>query len=110
MKAAREHPSTSRYALKPHTLYCLFGLLSVTGMRLTEALNLKFEDIDWKNGVLTIAQGEVPEVTLDPVTQISAPGAAKLYQASESVLCRAALETPSKSSLRFNAWNTLSKH
>ena len=35
MDAARQHPSTPRYALKPHTLYCLFGLLSVTGMRLT---------------------------------------------------------------------------
>jgi integrase len=43
LNAAREHPSTARYALKPHTLYCLFGLLSVTGMRLTEALSLRFE-------------------------------------------------------------------
>jgi integrase/recombinase XerD len=40
LNAAREHPSIPRYALKPHTLYCLFGYLSVTGMRLTEALNL----------------------------------------------------------------------
>jgi integrase len=38
LDAARRHPSIPRYALKPHTLYCLFGLLSVTGMRLTEAL------------------------------------------------------------------------
>jgi integrase/recombinase XerD len=38
LDAARRHPSIRRYALKPHTLYCLFGLLSVTGMRLTEAL------------------------------------------------------------------------
>ena len=50
LDAARAHPSTPRYALKPHTLYCLFGLLSVTGMRLTEALNLKREDIDWGRG------------------------------------------------------------
>jgi len=32
LDAARQHPSTPHYALKPHTLYCLFGLLSVTGM------------------------------------------------------------------------------
>jgi integrase/recombinase XerD len=58
LNAAREHPSTPRYALKPHTLYCLFGLLSVTGMRLTEALNLRVEDIDWENGVLTIGRAK----------------------------------------------------
>src|SRR4029077_16319477 len=38
LEAAGQHPSPPRYAFKPHTLYCLFGLLSVTGMRLTEAL------------------------------------------------------------------------
>ena len=59
LDAARQHPSTRRYALKPHTLYCLFGLLSVTGMRLTEALNLRFEDIDWAHGVLTIGRCSV---------------------------------------------------
>jgi integrase/recombinase XerD len=67
LKAAREHPSTPRYALKPHTLYCLFGLLSVTGMRLTEALNLKFEDIDWKNGVLTIGRAKFQKSRLVPL-------------------------------------------
>src|SRR5271166_19003 len=109
LDAARRHPSTPRYALKPHTLYCLFGLLSVTGMRLTEALSLRFEDIDWAHGVLTIGPGEVPEITLSSVTQISAPGAANLYRASESVLRRAILETPSKSSLCFDPWRGLNE-
>lgn len=67
LKAAREHPSTPRYALKPHTLYCLFGLLCVTGMRLTEALNLKFEDIDWENGVLTIGRAKFQKSRLVPL-------------------------------------------
>ena len=58
LAAAREHPSTPRYALKPHTLQCLLGLLSVTGMRLTEALNLKPEDIDWVHGVLRIGRAK----------------------------------------------------
>ncbi|HZC35257.1 MAG TPA: tyrosine-type recombinase/integrase [Chthoniobacterales bacterium] len=67
LNAAREHLSTPRYALKPHTLYCLFGLLSVTGMRLTEALNLRFEDIDWENGVLTIGRAKFQKSRLIPL-------------------------------------------
>src|SRR5271157_3352938 len=65
--AARQHPSTPRYALKPHTLYCLFGLLSVTGMRLTEALSLRFEDIDWAHGVLTIGRAKFQKSRLVPL-------------------------------------------
>jgi integrase len=69
LEAARQHPSTARYALKPHTLYCLFGLLSVTGMRLTEALNLRFEDIDWVHGVLTIGRAKFQKSRLVPLHQ-----------------------------------------
>lgn len=67
LDAARQHPSTTRYALKPHTLYCLFGLLSVTGMRLTEALNLKPEDIDWTQGVLTVGRAKFQKSRLVPL-------------------------------------------
>jgi integrase/recombinase XerD len=67
LDAARRHPSTPRYALKPHTLYCLFGLLSVTGMRLTEALSLRFEDIDWAHGVLTIGRAKFQKSRLVPL-------------------------------------------
>lgn len=41
-------------ALLPWTYYCLFGLLSVTGLRFGEARNLKLEDVDLKAGVLTV--------------------------------------------------------
>jgi integrase len=44
-------PSTS---LRPWVFYCLIGLLSVTGMRLSEALNLELSDVDLKQAVLTI--------------------------------------------------------
>jgi integrase/recombinase XerD len=43
-----------RGALRPWTYYCLFGLLSVSGMRLGEARNLKLQDVDLAAGVLTI--------------------------------------------------------
>lgn len=40
--------------LQPWTYYCLFGLLSVTGMRLGEVRALQLEDVDLAAGVLTI--------------------------------------------------------
>ncbi|MFP3681573.1 tyrosine-type recombinase/integrase, partial [Pseudomonas sp. SIMBA_041] len=43
-----------RGALRPRAFYCLFGLLSVSGMRLSEALNLELRDVDLAEGVLTI--------------------------------------------------------
>ena len=43
-----------RGALRPMAFYCLFGLLSVSGMRLSEALNLELRDVDLAEGVLTI--------------------------------------------------------
>jgi integrase len=67
LDAARQHPTTPQYTLKPHTLHCLFGLLSVTGMRLTEALTLKSEDIDWAQGVLTIGRAKFQKSRLVPL-------------------------------------------
>jgi len=41
-------------ALRRWTYHCLFGLIVVTGMRLSEAISLKCEDVDLDAGVLTI--------------------------------------------------------
>ena len=43
-----------RAELRPWTYYCLFGLLSVSGLRLGEARNLELQDVDLKAAVLTI--------------------------------------------------------
>ena len=40
--------------LKGHKYRCLLGLLSVSGLRVSEALNLKLDDVDLHEGVLTI--------------------------------------------------------
>jgi integrase len=45
-------------ALLPWVYYCLFGLLSVSGLRLGEARNLELKDIDLKAGVMTIRGGK----------------------------------------------------
>ncbi len=58
--------------LKPRMYYCLFGLLAVTGMRISEALNLQPADIDWAEGVLTIRStkfGKSRLIPLHPSTQ-----------------------------------------
>ncbi len=52
--------------------YCLFGLLSVSGLRISEALNLKLTDIDLHENVLTIQKtkfGKSRLVPLHPSTQ-----------------------------------------
>lgn len=67
VEAARMRRSTRRYALKPWTLHCLFGLLAATGMRLSEALGLKPEDIDWTQSLLTIGRAKFQKSRLIPL-------------------------------------------
>ena len=40
--------------LANHTYHCLLGLLSVTGLRISEAVNLTLDDVDLVDGILTI--------------------------------------------------------
>lgn len=47
--------------------YCLFGLLSVSGLRLLEARNLKLEDVDLNAGVLTIRNAKFGRDRLVPI-------------------------------------------
>jgi len=36
------------------TYHCLFGLLAVSGLRINEALGLKLDDVDLRQGILTV--------------------------------------------------------
>ncbi len=52
-------------------LYCLFGLLAVSGLRIGEALGLTLEDVDLNQGILTIRStkfGKSRLVPLHPTT------------------------------------------
>lgn len=57
-------PSTP---LRPWVYHCLFGLLSVTGMRFSEALDLKVDDIDLEHSVLTIRAPKLGRTRLIPI-------------------------------------------
>jgi integrase len=57
-------PSTP---LRPWVFHCLLGLLSVTGLRISEALDLKLEDVDLDQGVLTIQSAKFGRSRLVPL-------------------------------------------
>jgi len=44
--------------LRPHTYYCLLGLLAVSGLRISEALALQQQDVDLEAGILTIRESK----------------------------------------------------
>lgn len=65
LEAARAMRST--HGLQPWTYHCLLGLLSVTGMRISEALNLQCTDVNWSDGVIRIADSKFRKSRLVPL-------------------------------------------
>jgi len=57
-------PSTP---LRPWVFHCLIGLLSVTGLRISEALNLELGDVDLEDAVLTIRGAKLGRSRLVPI-------------------------------------------
>lgn len=69
LQCALELPTTG--GLRPWTYHCLLGLLSVTGLRIGEAIRLKAEDVNLQAGVLTVRGtkfGKSRLVTIHPST------------------------------------------
>ena len=65
LQAASQLPSVS--GLRGPTYYCLLGLLTVTGLRISEARNLKTEDVDLQKGLLTIRGTKFGKSRLVPI-------------------------------------------
>jgi integrase/recombinase XerD len=53
--------------LRPWTYHCLFGLLSVSGLRISEARGLELQDVDLKAAVLTIRGAKFGKARLIPL-------------------------------------------
>jgi integrase/recombinase XerD len=56
-----------RGGLRPWTYHCLFGLLSVSGLRIGEARNLELQDVDLQAAVLTIRGAKFGKSRLVPL-------------------------------------------
>jgi len=56
-----------RGKLRPWVYHCLFGLLSVSGLRLGEARNLELQDVDLKVAVLTVRSSKFGKTRLVPL-------------------------------------------
>jgi integrase/recombinase XerD len=63
--------ASAKYSVKDcflaQTLSCIFGLLSVTGLRISEALNLTMNDVDLQTGLLTIRNTKFNKSRLIPL-------------------------------------------
>ena len=53
--------------MRPWLYYCLFGLLSVSGLRLGEARNLKVQDVDLDAALLTVRVAKFVRTRLVPL-------------------------------------------
>jgi integrase/recombinase XerD len=65
IEAARQLPSAR--GLRGPTFHCLLGLLAVAGLRISEARNLRTEDVDLTEGILTIRAAKFGKSRLVPI-------------------------------------------
>jgi len=84
MAAAERLPS--RQALRPWTVRTLLGLLAVTGMRVSEALSLRREDVDLGSGVLTIRGSKFTKSRLVPLHATTCRALARYAQRRDTLL------------------------
>jgi integrase/recombinase XerD len=65
LKAARKLPSA--IGLRSHTYFTLFGLIAVTGMRISEVIHLDRDDVDLQQGLLTVRLTKFSKSRLIPL-------------------------------------------
>jgi integrase len=63
----------SRTGLRPRTYATLFGLISCTGLRISEALQLSRSDVDWAHGTLLIRESKFHKSRLIPLHSSAVP-------------------------------------
>jgi len=86
MAAAKALPPSG--GLRGLTYCCLFGLLTVTGMRISEALALTRDDVDLQNGLLTIRGAKFGKSRLVPLHASTRRALARYAQRRDASLRR----------------------
>jgi integrase/recombinase XerD len=64
---AATHALSSTIGLRPWTYHCLFGLLVVSGIRISEAISLDRHDVNLHDGLLTIRKTKFNKTRLIPL-------------------------------------------
>ena len=95
LDAALNLPTTWPSTLRPWVFHCLLGLLSVTGLRISEALELKLGDVDLEQGVLTIRAAKFGRSRLVPLHPSTCAVLANYLQRREQFLGNGGLGTSS---------------
>jgi integrase/recombinase XerD len=72
--------------LRGLTYRCLFGLLTVTGLRISEALALTRDDVDLRNGLLTIRGAKFGKTRLVPLHASACRALARYAQQRDALL------------------------
>jgi integrase len=78
----------SKTGLRQWTYSTLFGLIAVAGLRISEAVNLKGEDVDLTQGVITIRQTKFGKTRLVPVHSSTQRALQKYVRHRESILSK----------------------
>jgi integrase len=80
-------------SLRPLTYHTLFGLLAATGLRISEALHLKPQEVDWERKLLIVRQTKFRKSRLVPLHQTTI-SALRLYaNARQQKLVSVKIET-----------------
>ena len=74
--------------LRPWLFHCLLGLLSTTGLRISEALNLQVGDADIEQGLLTIRGAKLGKTQLVPLHASTAKVLADYLRRREAFFAR----------------------
>lgn len=81
-------------SLRPHTLATLIALLVTTGLRISEALALKLEDVDLAQGLLRIRRGKFGKARDVPILPSTVDGLRSYLQRRERADMPRGVEAP----------------
>ncbi len=84
LQAAKHLPSAA--GLRRWTYYCLFGLLSVTGLRISEAIALERHDVDLQQALLTIRTSKFGKSRLVPLHPSTVQALAQYVRQRDRIL------------------------